>query len=96
MPEIGGPDARRPFEVILFGGTRHLLCVVTDPCQRSPVLQEPDYISETGRGLHVVASLSDRWGWLPLGGSGKAVWATLGRPVPGPDPAMASCEDGNS
>lgn len=91
-----GTGRREPFEVILSGGPGGLLCAVTDPCDRTPVLLEPDYASETGRGLHVVASLSDAWGWLPLGDGGKAVWATLGPPVPGTGPAMASCEDGNS
>lgn len=94
-PEPAGPEGRRPIEVILFGGARQLLCAVTDPCQRSPVLQEPDYAAESGRGLHVVASLSDRWGWLPLGRGGKAVWAALARPVLEQEPAMASCEDDN-
>jgi anti-sigma regulatory factor (Ser/Thr protein kinase) len=91
--ESAGLDGRRPIEVILFGEARQLLCAVTDPCQRCPVLLEPDYVSETGRGLHVVASLSDRWGWLPLGTGGKAVWAALGLPVPEHEAAMAFCED---
>ena len=94
-PEPAGPGGGRPIEVILFGGARQLLCAVTDPCQRSPVVQEPDYAAENGRGLHVVASLSDRWGWLPLGRGGKAVWAALDRPVPEQEPAVASCEDDN-
>lgn len=94
--EPGAPDRQRPFEIILLGGARRLLCAVTDPCERSPVPQEPGYNAETGRGLHVVASLSDTWGWLPLGTGGKAVWAALGRPAPVPDPAVACCEGDSS
>ena len=88
--------AGRVIEVILSGGPRQLLCAVTDWCERPPVLRQPDYVSETGRGLHVVASLSDAWGWLPLAERGKAVWAALGLPVLNDRPSMASCEDDNS
>ena len=88
--------AGRVIEVVLSGGPRQLLCAVTDSCQKSPVLRQPDYVSETGRGLHVVASLSVAWGWLPLGERGKAVWAALGLPVLKDGPDVASCEDDNS
>lgn len=43
-----------------------------------PVRKEPDFISESGRGLNIVDELSDDWGWFPLQ-SGKAVWARFGR-----------------
>lgn len=46
-----------------------------------PVRKEPDFISESGRGLNIVGELSDDWGWFPLR-SGKAVWARLARPEP--------------
>lgn len=95
-PEPAALNGRRPFEIILLGGPRRLLCAVTDPCERSPVLQEPGYGAENGRGLHVVASLSDSWGWLPLGTGGKAVWAALRRPVPVPEPAVGCCEGDTS
>lgn len=46
-----------------------------DPCV--PHLQEPiDLDSESGRGLHLVASASTRWGWLPVQ-HGKIVWAEV-------------------
>jgi anti-sigma regulatory factor (Ser/Thr protein kinase) len=85
-----------PIEVILFGHAGQLVCAVTDPCQQSPVPQEPDYAAETGRGLHVVASLSDGWGWLPLGGGRKAVWAALYRPAPDQDPGPATAAPGGA
>ncbi|MET7934279.1 ATP-binding protein [Streptomyces sp. NPDC005322] len=41
---------------------------------------EPD--SETGRGLHLVAALADRWGTQPHETVGKTVWAELDSVVP--------------
>jgi hypothetical protein len=32
---------------------------------------------ENGRGLQIVGALSYVWGWSPIEGSGKAVWAVL-------------------
>lgn len=46
------------------------------------------HAAESGRGLHLVESFSDGWGWHPLTGAvrGKVVWA-LFRTGPGPGPA---------
>jgi anti-sigma regulatory factor (Ser/Thr protein kinase) len=46
----------------------------------SPVLpefKEPDFVSETGRGLHIVGELAAELGWHRIG-RGKVVWAVLG------------------
>jgi hypothetical protein len=54
----------------------NLVCVVADPNTTAPVLREPDFVAETGRGLHVVQSYSRQWGWaLCPSGQGKIVWA---------------------
>jgi hypothetical protein len=37
----------------------------------------PDRNDEAGRGLQMVDALSDVWGWSPVTGRGKAVWAIL-------------------
>jgi hypothetical protein len=37
----------------------------------------PDRTAESGRGLQMVDALSDVWGWSPVTGRGKAVWAIL-------------------
>ena len=37
----------------------------------------PDRTEEAGRGLQMVDALSDVWGWSPVTGRGKAVWAIL-------------------
>jgi anti-sigma regulatory factor (Ser/Thr protein kinase) len=59
---------RRPGEVI---------CAVLDPSDSAPVLRVPGSIEESGRGLQMVDALSDVWGWSPVAGRGKAVWAIL-------------------
>ncbi|WP_316043456.1 hypothetical protein [Actinomadura sp. CNU-125] len=51
-----------------------LLCGILDASRCAPRRKEPDYIAETGRGLHLVESFSVRWGWRTLA-RGKVVWA---------------------
>jgi hypothetical protein len=53
----------------------HVLCAVSDSSDHAPQVKEPDYLAESGRGLHVIAGLSDAWGWTPRTGGGKVVWA---------------------
>ena len=36
-----------------------------------------DVLDDTGRGLQIVGALSYVWGWSPIEGHGKAVWAVL-------------------
>ncbi|GAA0408411.1 hypothetical protein GCM10009530_71000 [Microbispora corallina] len=64
-----------PVRLLMFRSCRSLLCMVTDPSSDPPVLREPDYVAETGRGLQVVAGVSRMWGWTALRPTGKAVWA---------------------
>jgi len=79
------PGARarwaRPIRVCLTVQPAHVLCTVSDPGNAAPVKKEPDYWHECGRGLQVVESCSDRWGWTPLAGGGEIIWAAfqLGR-----------------
>jgi hypothetical protein len=40
-----------------------------------PVPREPDFLDETGRGLHVIAALSDQWGYTTSIHTGKVIWA---------------------
>ena len=54
-----------------------LICAVLDPSSAAPALQAPGDAGEAGRGLHIVDALSDVWGWSPVAGRGKAVWAIL-------------------
>ncbi|MBT2491491.1 ATP-binding protein [Streptomyces sp. ISL-96] len=67
-----------PVRLHLMRWTSRLVCAVRDPSHESPVTREPDNFSaESGRGLFLVDSFSDSWGWHPLAGtlSGKVVWA---------------------
>jgi hypothetical protein len=54
-----------------------VICAVLDPSDSAPVLKEPASVEESGRGLQMVDALSDVWGWSPVAGRGKAVWAVL-------------------
>jgi len=54
-----------------------VLCAVADPSPRAPVLRAPAEDAVCGRGLHVVAVLSDHWGWTAPGHRGKTVWAAF-------------------
>jgi hypothetical protein len=55
--------------------TSRVVCAVRDPSGAAPVTKEADFVAETGRGLHLVESFSEKWGWAPLSGAGKVVWA---------------------
>jgi len=62
---------------LLFPGPC-VVCAVADPSPQIPVLREPDWLAESGRGLQVVSSLSSRWGYcLAPSDRGKVVWAAL-------------------
>ncbi|MFI2436530.1 ATP-binding protein [Streptomyces sp. NPDC018693] len=62
----------------LMRWTGRLVCAVRDPSDDSPVTRDADdFSAESGRGLFLVDSFADGWGWHPLAGSlgGKVVWA---------------------
>ncbi|WP_026414897.1 ATP-binding protein [Actinomadura oligospora] len=68
----------RPIQLVLLGHPRRLVVTVTDPGGSRPTVAHPeDAFSEDGRGLVVVAGVSDAWGWAPLSTGGKAVWAAF-------------------
>ncbi|MEU3824262.1 ATP-binding protein [Streptomyces sp. SID486] len=62
----------------LMRWTERLVCAVRDPSHETPVPREADdFSAESGRGLFLVDSFADSWGWHPLAGTldGKVVWA---------------------
>jgi anti-sigma regulatory factor (Ser/Thr protein kinase) len=62
----------------LMRWTERLVCAVRDPSHESPVPRDSDdFSAESGRGLFLVDSFADGWGWHPLAGTldGKVVWA---------------------
>ncbi|WP_158674683.1 ATP-binding protein [Streptomyces hoynatensis] len=69
------PD--QPFLLSLVHCERSVLCAVFDPGSEVPQVKEPDYFQESGRGLHVLESLAESWGWTTPDRHGKAVWALL-------------------
>jgi hypothetical protein len=42
-----------------------VLVEVWDASEAVPVLKESDFMSEGGRGLHLVAAYCRKWGWYP-------------------------------
>ncbi|MFF4691963.1 ATP-binding protein [Streptomyces sp. NPDC001307] len=62
----------------LMRWTERLVCAVRDPSHETPVPRDSDdFSAESGRGLFLVDSFADSWGWHPLAGTlhGKVVWA---------------------
>jgi hypothetical protein len=53
------------------------MLAVVDPGNETPMPRQPDWGGESGRGLQIVGALSHVWGWSPIAGHGKAVWAVL-------------------
>jgi hypothetical protein len=77
-PLTACPSVSRPIRLGLMHVGPNLLCAVADPSERMPVPREPCWLDETGRGLHVIASLSDKWGSCTAPNRpGKVVWATF-------------------
>ncbi|QES43018.1 MULTISPECIES: ATP-binding protein [Streptomyces] len=68
-----------PVRLHLMHWATRLVCAVRDPSDESPVARDTDddFSAESGRGLFLVDSFSDSWGWHPLAGAlrGKVVWA---------------------
>lgn len=76
------PDGRRAAGaggcgLRLLRRTGEVICAVLDPSDAAPVLKDSGGVEEAGRGLQMVNALSDVWGWSPVAGRGKAVWAIL-------------------
>ena len=54
-----------------------VMLAVIDASDDAPAPRQPDWVKESGRGLQIVHALSSVWGWSPIEGRGKAVWAVL-------------------
>lgn len=68
--------------IALIRRHRWVICAVADPSSAPPAPREPDGLAETGRGLHIVAALSDGWGHSPPEPAGKTVWARIPATLP--------------
>jgi anti-sigma regulatory factor (Ser/Thr protein kinase) len=74
---VTADSSGQPLGLRLLRRTGEVMCAVLDPSDLAPVLRMPDRNEEAGRGLQMVDALSDVWGWSPVTGRGKAVWAIL-------------------
>ena len=70
------PD-RPPVAQRLLASERSLIIEAWDHSSRDLEASEPDADAECGRGLTVVAALSDRWGCERTGHRRKVVWSEL-------------------
>ncbi|SCK45434.1 Anti-sigma regulatory factor (Ser/Thr protein kinase) [Streptomyces sp. WMMB 714] len=77
------PELTSPVRLDLMRWAARLVCAVRDPSGAPPrtttntCTEFVDFTAESGRGLCLVESFSDGWGWHPLTGMmrGKVVWA---------------------
>lgn len=81
LPQAGDHVQQWPIRLGLLHAGSHVVCAVADPAAGIPVLREPDQLEESGRGLLVVASLSEQWGYCPApehqNGDGRADWRAI-------------------
>jgi anti-sigma regulatory factor (Ser/Thr protein kinase) len=78
LPPMVEDRPTRPIRLGLVHSGPSLLCAVADPSDELPVPRDAGWLDESGRGLHVIASLSDQWGsCMARGRPGKVVWATF-------------------
>lgn len=86
VPSSALPEPDPPVRLHLMRWSARLVCAVRDPSSEAPeatVVEDGgfgefvDFAAESGRGLCLVDSFSDCWGWHPLTGMlpGKVVWA---------------------
>ena len=73
--------ARGPIALRLLH-SRSLICEVYDGSLTTPRIRRAASTDEGGRGLHLIAALSRRWGARYLD-DGKCIWAEQNLPMPG-------------
>jgi hypothetical protein len=73
-PGVPGASALR---LCLLRRVGEVMLAVTDPSNEAPTPRAAGWTGESGRGLQIVGALSYVWGWSPIEGRGKAVWAVL-------------------
>jgi anti-sigma regulatory factor (Ser/Thr protein kinase) len=71
------PPASSVLRLCMLRRVGEVMIAVVDPGNEAPVPRQPDWTGESGRGLQIIGALSHVWGWSPIAGHGKAVWAVL-------------------
>lgn len=67
-----------PVRLWLLADKTGVLTLVWDACLREPARMRISEDAESGRGLLLVETISDRWGWYsPQDISGKVAWAEV-------------------
>ncbi|MFF2324397.1 MULTISPECIES: ATP-binding protein [unclassified Streptomyces] len=74
------PDKSCTVEIELL--LERLTVSVHDHDPRMPTVREAGASSTSGRGLALIAAVSESWGVHPRGEAGKVVWFTLPAPPP--------------
>ncbi len=70
------PDRMVPVRLWLLSDVARVLILVWDTSPQQPVLIDADEDADSGRGLLLVAALSQQWGcYVPQEMGGKVVWA---------------------
>ncbi|WP_409473910.1 ATP-binding protein [Streptomyces sp. HC307] len=89
------PDKTCTVEIELL--LDRLMVSVRDRDPRLPVVADADPLATCGRGLAMVAAMSESWGMRPDGDQGKVVWFTLPTALPAvkatPRPARRTAAD---
>ncbi|MGI5400672.1 ATP-binding protein [Streptomyces sp. CA-135486] len=74
------PDKMCTVEIELL--LDRLTVSVHDHDPRLPTVRDSDLQATSGRGLGLIAAVSESWGVRPKGDTGKIVWFTLSAPSP--------------
>jgi hypothetical protein len=84
LPQLPGESATLPAWPIRLGLADpgpYVICAVADPSADVPAPRHAHWHDEAGRGLLVVAALSDQWGYCAAPAHrGKVVWAAFATP----------------
>jgi anti-sigma regulatory factor (Ser/Thr protein kinase) len=85
LPELhddGASHSTWPIRLGLADPGPYVICAVADPSTEAPAPRHADWHDEAGRGLLVVACLSDQWGYCAAPAEqGKVVWAAFAAPA---------------
>lgn len=74
--ELADP-VRPPVKLRLSHDGTRVLIEVWDATPQPPQPREPDFLAEGGRGLQLVETIGDKWGFYHTAPCGKVVWCSI-------------------